>query len=84
MWTYGVGQLLSSAQGRGEHLHLGTPPPGDVPCRGPLEGGLFPRSQGSDQSRPMVTQGPYLSLARLCCADSVAEADVYTQTLKHT
>ena len=61
-----------------------NPTPGDVPCRGPLEGGLFPRSQGSDQSRPMVTQGPYLSLARLCCADSVAEADVYTQTLKHT
>lgn len=84
MWACGAGQLHSSAQGRGGRLHLGTPPGRRTQQCGPLEGGLFPRSQGSDQSRPTVTQGPYLSLARLGCADPVADADVYTQTLKHT
>lgn len=83
MWTHGVGQLRLFSTGRGEHLGLGPPPQERRPCRGPLEGGLFPRS-GPDQPLPHGHSGTLPVTARLCCADSVAEADVYTQTLRHT
>lgn len=81
MWGWAVA-FFSTGKRRAPPFR--NPPGRRTQQGGPLEGGLFPRSQGSDESHPMVTQGPYLSLARLGCADSVADADVYTQTLKHT
>ena len=75
----GLGSCVLQHGGE-ESTSIYEPPPGRHTLQsGPLEGGLFPRriDQDSDQSHPTVTQGPYLSLARLFCADSVADADMY-------
>lgn len=81
MWTYGVGQLVLQHRGEeGRHLYLG--PPGDVPAGALGRAFLEVRALISLVTRSL--QGPYLSLARLCCADSVAEADVYPRPSRHT